>query len=393
MSEVSESLKYVKNLNRKTTEVWQRARRMANMNTLYVNQWPVKYELIDVYDEILKDCHLKGVVENRKNKVLGEEWSLVNDDGNPNPLAKRLLKKKWFNDWMNHAMDSIPYGYSAIEFETTDEKEVKRVKLLERRNIIPEKRAFHKNPYINSTSIDNVNTFSIDSYDDVMLIHNDGLGLLEGAVPNVVQKRFGLVSWAEHAEIFCLNFLWAKTDLSDSSKKNDIYQRLEEAGRNRIAVTNLDEELEVLEQSASDAFNIYDKLVARENSELSKLIGGQTLTSDQGSSYAQANVHKDTSQEQAERDQQWLADMINDELLPFLTTNYGYPFESLRFEWNLARRSPVNDRVAILKALTEAGFKVSTTQAFDLFGVEVTDSLTNLPQLPDQPPIAEEEIQ
>jgi phage gp29-like protein len=387
MANVNESLQYLKNLNRKTLDVWQNARRVANLNTLYPNQWPIKYSLIDVYEEILKDGHLKGIVENRKNKVIGEEWSLIDENGNPDPVAKRLLNKKWFNDWMNYTLESVLFGYSCIEFNTVD-GEVKSVELIERRCVIPEYNAIHRNPYNGQTSIDNVNVFDIDAFPDIMLIDQKHLGLLEGAVPSVVRKRYALAAWAEHTEIFCLNFLWGKTDLNDPIKKNNMFQQLEEAGRNRIAITGLDEELQVLEQSASDAFNIYDRLIARDNSELSKLIGGQTLTSDQGSSYAQANVHKDTSTELAERDLQWTADIVNDMLIPFLIKNYNYPLEGLTFEMNLARRSSVSDRVAIFNAL-KSEYEMTPRQIQELFGIEVTPKLTALPNLPDTPPTEE----
>ena len=50
-------------------------------------------------------------------------------------------------------------------------------------------------------------------------------------------------------------------------------------------VAGMETEIEFVESGKGDAFNVYDKRIDRANSELSKLIIGQTMTIEDGSSY------------------------------------------------------------------------------------------------------------
>jgi hypothetical protein len=55
-------------------------------------------------------------------------------------------------------------------------------------------------------------------------------------------------------------------------------------------------DIEVVESTKGDAFNVYDKRVDRANSELSKLIIGQTMTIEDGSSLSQSQTHLEVFQ-------------------------------------------------------------------------------------------------
>ena len=82
-----------------------------------------------------------------------------------------------------------------------------------------------------------------------------------------------------------------------------------------------------------DAFNVYDKRVDRANSELSKLILGQTMTVEDGSSLSQSQTHLEVFENLVESDRHLLADIVNNQLLPRMAA-HGFPVKGLRFEWD-----------------------------------------------------------
>lgn len=92
-------------------------------------------------------------------------------------------------------------------------------------------------------------------------------------------------------------------------------------------------DIEVVESSKGDAFNVYDKRVDRANSELSKLIIGQTMTIEDGSSLSQSQTHLEVFQNLVESDADMLADLVNNQLIPRMV-KLGFPLQGLRFAWD-----------------------------------------------------------
>ena len=78
---------------------------------------------------------------------------------------------------------------------------------------------------------------------------------------------------------------------------------------------------------------MYDKRIDRANSELSKLIIGQTMTIEDGSSLSQSETHLSVFRNLIEEDCDMLRDVINTRLLPRMVA-HGFPVEELTFNWD-----------------------------------------------------------
>ncbi|MBS1506046.1 MAG: DUF935 family protein [Bacteroidetes bacterium] len=366
-------LRWLYDQTTKTIPLWQTARYQARANRYYTNRWPLKYQLIDFYEEILKDTHLYAIVQNRKAKVLGTEWSLVSEDGVADLKAKRLLQHKWFDDFQNHTIDALFYGYSLIQLDdVNNDGEIEVVHNIERRNVVPEYNSLRIRPTDYNTGID------LSQLSDVILIDTKSLGIYELACVPVLYKRSAMAAWTEHSEIFSTNFMIAKVDVNDADAVQRLKNDLQAAGRERIAILAHDESLELKEQSSSDTYRIYKELIETLNAEMSKLFVGQTMTSDKGSSYAQANVHQMTAQEIAELDQKWVAAHINDMLIPKLISEFNYPLKGLHFKWNDSRQAPLTDKIRLFDMLGKY-FDISAQEIEANFGVDVEPKLQTLP--------------
>ena len=92
-------------------------------------------------------------------------------------------------------------------------------------------------------------------------------------------------------------------------------------------------EIEVVESTKGDAFNVYDKRIDRANSELSKLIIGQTMTIEDGSSLSQSQTHLEVLENIIQDDRNMLADIVNNQLIPRMA-KHGFPVKGLRFKWD-----------------------------------------------------------
>ena len=111
-------------------------------------------------------------------------------------------------------------------------------------------------------------------------------------------------------------------------------------------------EIEVVESTKGDAFNVYDKRVDRANSELSKLIIGQTMTIEDGSSLSQSQTHLEVFENLVESDRTMLADIVNNQLIPRMA-KHGFPVKGLRFEWDDSVDYTPEQQVAFEKMVSD----------------------------------------
>ena len=142
-----------------------------------------------------------------------------------------------------------------------------------------------------------------------------------------------LAFWDAFGEIFGMPLRVAKTSTRDEKERKRINEQLAALGFAGSAVLPLDTELEFVESSRGDAYNVYNERVDRANSELSKLIIGQTMTIEDGSSLSQSQTHLQVFQNLVDADADMLRDVVNNQLLPRMV-RHGFPVNNLRFDWD-----------------------------------------------------------
>ena len=161
----------------------------------------------------------------------------------------------------------------------------------------------------------------------------DDLGLLLKATLHTIPKKNMLAFWDNFGEIFGMPMRIAKTASRDKKEIDRLNQMLVNAGASQTAVMPLDTELEFIESTRADAYNVYNERVSRANSEISKLIIGQTMTIEDGSSLSQSQTHLQVLQNLVESDADMLRDVINNQLLPRMVA-HKFPLEGYRFDWD-----------------------------------------------------------
>jgi phage gp29-like protein len=134
-------------------------------------------------------------------------------------------------------------------------------------------------------------------------------------------------------EIFGMPIRIARTGSRDPNDKASIEKMMQLMGAAGWAVLPEGTEIDIKETTRGDAFNVYDKRIERCNSEMAKGILGQTMTTDNGGSLAQSEVHLEILKNIVYKDADFLRDIINWKLLPFMAM-HGFPVQDLRFSWD-----------------------------------------------------------
>lgn len=321
-------------LTRKDIADWHNAWQMAiNVDN------PNRSRLYDIYRDIEIDLHLSGCVSQRVGFVMAKSFKLVDAKGNINDQALHLFDQAWFKQLLKYALEANLWGHSLIELGdvTTDGDGCPcytDVKLIPRKHVIPEYgRVIQQVGQDWTSGID----YRAEPFTDWLIEAGrpDDLGLYLKAATQTIPKKNMLAFWDSFGEIFGMPMRIARTTSRDPKVMSQLEKMLKDAGASQYMVAGQDTEIEFVESGKGDAFNVYDKRIDRANSELSKLIIGQTMTIEDGSSLSQSQTHLEVFQNLVDSDCTMLRDIVNNQLIPRMT-KHGFPVKGLRFEWDNA---------------------------------------------------------
>jgi SPP1 gp7 family putative phage head morphogenesis protein len=340
---------------------------------------PQREPLYNLYEDLLMDAHLMSVIQTRKINVMGKPFKLVNAaTGEEDKTKTTLFLSPWFRKFLSLSLDAEFWGHSLIEFGDVVDGQFLDVELVPRANVVPEfgyvlqdvNGGGEKYDYRNDSGLWVIEVGSPRN-----------LGLLEKAAPHVLWKKAASAAWSEYCEIFGMPIRLGKTDSQDTKERADFERMLRDMGSAAYIMLSPDENVEFAESTRSDAYMVYNERIERANSEISKLILGQTMTADNGSSRSQSEVHERVAEAYAEADMQEIADVINFRLLPFLIER-GYPLQGFMFEWDFSENLGLQDQWKIVNEMLQH-FNVPADYITQTFGVPVEEKATPVLPLPD----------
>lgn len=295
---------------------------------------PDREMLYAFYRQALFDGHLISQLSTRSKKMKGEPFSIVDEKGKPDEQALRLFQRPWFRQVQKHFMDTIFQGFSLIEFNDVQNGEFTGVTLIPRALVIPETQVIKigttEFPYLNTKEADFLMEIG-DPFD---------LGLLKIATIYTIYKRYNYSDWAKRNEKYGMPMLFLMTHARDEKELDERTHALQNFGREFWASLPAGDEIKQLESGQAFAFQTYEKMLDRCDAEISKLINGQTLTSDTGNdgsgNRALGEVHERVLNEYTEDDMRDFQDFVNYSLIPFMK-GHGYSLEGKSFLFNRFR--------------------------------------------------------
>lgn len=319
-------------LTRKDIKDWRNAWQMAiNVEN------PNRYRLYDIYQDVQIDNHLSGCIAQRKGFVMAKEFKLMDSHKKENEDAHKYFDKEWFKQLIAHVLDAPYFGHSLIELGNITEDGngnicYDGVHLIPRKHVIPE---YGRVVLEAGQSWQDGIDYRLPPYTDYLIEAGrpDDLGLFLKAAPQTISKKNNLSFWDTFAETFGMPMRVAKTTSRDDKEIDKLEKMLRDAGTSLYAIMPADTDIEFIENSRGDSFNVYDRRIDRANSELSKLIIGQTMTIEDGSSLSQSQTHLEVFENIIDSDRDMLRDVINNQLIPRMI-RHGFPLAGLTFEWD-----------------------------------------------------------
>ena len=133
--------------------------------------------------------------------------------------------------------------------------------------------------------------------------------------------------------------------------------------------------LEIIESKhASETSNVYQHMADWVDKQISKLILGQTMTTDEGSSRAQSETHDKVRDDIADSDIQQVIETLNSALtVPYINLNFGEQENYPRIDLFKPDEKSVEQIIAAVKALGPQGLKVKADEIRPLLGLSNPD--------------------
>jgi len=330
-------------------------------------QVPNRTELMRVYQEVILDNHLSSLISSRLNKMLAHKFILVDDNGDEDEDATKILQKSWFIKWLTFSFESKLYGYSFMQFNDLEDFVFKTVCLIPREYIEPSMKVIKTEPFaLSGVRFDEepINNWTF-------FVGDEDLGILNKIAPVAVWKKNALGAWAEFIELFGIPPRIGRTNVRDEKLRSNMVDMLSNMGRMAWGVFDKDDEIELVEtKGTGDPYKVFDMLVERANSEMSKNITGGTMTADDGSSRSQSEVHERGFDTIVRSDLRWIEALFNEEFGPWLIENHDFPFEGLTLKADMTERLDLTDQMDITKVLLEH-YEIPEDWINDRFGIPV----------------------
>jgi hypothetical protein len=292
--------------------------------------FPNRYLLYQTYKDVVLDAHLSGAMQQRTLNAANSGWQMVNKtDGLVNEEATKLFETTWFQKFLYYAMESKFWGHSLIQLGDLEDDKFNEIELIPRHYVKPEFCIVTQHAAGTAGE-----RYDVDPYIDWVISVGEkrDLGLLMKASPYVIWKKNTMGAWSEHAEIFGSPLRIGKTDTRDELTRSNMENMMSQMGSAPWAVVDKEDLVEIIEGGKKDVSRIYGGLVDLMNKEISKLILGQTMTMDDGSSRSQAEVHERVAKQVEQADKEFLCSTVNDILFPVLK-RHGFKVDSIRFEF------------------------------------------------------------
>jgi len=294
---------------------------------------------VSLYERTLRDDQVHACLQQRFQALVGREWQVEpggrrRQDKKAADFIREQLEHVGFDDITHKMLHGIWFGYAVAEaIWAPDGTTVVLDDLRVRR---PARFAFDLDGNLRllkpgATRGEEMPARKFWTFSSGGMDHDDpyGRGLAYWAYWPVWLKRNVLRFWAIYAERFAAPLIKGTVPRGETDEeKNKLLKALRAAAMDSALVVPEGTQAELMEASARSGGD-YQQFYQELNAAISKIVLSQTMTTDDGSSRAQADVHDRVKLEIVRSDEQTINESFNDQVVRWLVDwnfpNAAYP--------------------------------------------------------------------
>jgi hypothetical protein len=321
-------------------------------------------KLYDLYNDILLDTHLSSVIDKRKAAILSSNIEF-HRNGKPDEEINEQLFSPWFYRCVADILDARFWGFSLLQFYKNDEWI--DYDLVPRKHVDPVRK-------IILTRQTDIQGTSWEEFEDLLFIGGcTDLGLLARAAPWIIYKRNTAADWAQFSEVFGMPIQEYTYETDDEEARARALQDANSIGSLATFIHGKDTELQLREAgNKTGSAEVYDKFIERCNSEISKLILGNTLTTEASDTGTQAlgTVHKKVEEAVAKADREFVLNVLNYDMSEIFS-HLGINTTGGKFCFSEKKNTDPDATMRILVQLhTTFGLPIDDDYIYETFGIE-----------------------
>lgn len=347
-----------------------------------------RYLLHQIYRDILKDPNLYSQWESRKMKTKERPFRLVKPDlKTEDKEATNIFDSvDWFIDYIDAVLESKAWGFSLIEFgPMTPEglfmpyqvngKLYPAVNTIDRDNVKPQLGIITDIPG-NTTGISMSDPKFADYLQFVGTYRNYGFYI--SAAKYILFKDNCLGNWSEWAEIFGMDTRIGYTDTEGDDRERFI-RSVRDMGTSSYGVFTTRDKVEYVGTTRTDAYMVYEKMIAYIDQQVSKLVFGQDVVTN-NTGRVVGEVGENVSNMYGNADAKFVAAQINQRLIPQMIKLGCKKLERLTFVWDTTEKLGLEERIKVDKTINDMGFKFSPDYINQTYGVDVEEKKEEEPK-------------
>lgn len=351
--------------------------RMPNRSTQNIESWrnairsfenltnPSRVGLYDLYDDIELDGQVISTWDKRSDALTNKRL-LFKRDGDEDEEITKLLNSPDMRLFVKEIHKAISYGFTLIQVNNIwydEDEERYRISW----DLIPRK---HVHPEPGFECISKEQSIATKDFlylkkplSDYMVWAGDpkDKGILAAVAQYVIYKRGGFGDWAQFSEMFGMPFRELSYDDYDEATRVKLEQAMEDWGAAGYLIKPKGAELTLHDTGGStSSADVYDLLISKCDAAISKIILGNTLTTEQGEIGSQAlgEVHKEAESEKNASDQLFILSVLNTRFRAVLK-RFGFnltggeimyegletDWEKLKTKWDVVKE--ISDKVPV----------------------------------------------
>lgn len=306
----------VRPIHRKVNDIgtWRSGLRLADLGN--------RAKLYDLYSDLLVDGYLADAIDKRIDAVTDADLPFT-IGGKRVGAIDDLMDTPEFEALLREIMLSRFWGVSLVECLFVDGFEFKPIPRKHIRTKAKEvairEEDEHGIPYAGNDLI-------------VQFGQDDDFGIILRAAPYVIYKRGGFGDWAQFVELFGMPQRIGKYSSMDEQSRRALIQAFEEAGSAPYLVIPKETEATQTTLSSSGNGALYNDFRNACNEEILITVLGQTMTTQDGSSLSQSQVHLAVQEKKHRADRRFTERMLNKFFVPLLEKR-GYPVNDGKFKF------------------------------------------------------------
>jgi len=256
------------------------------------------------------DAHLTGLIEKRLLATVGRKLIYVNDAGQEVEAVNQMTSSPVFEKFIRELLSAkVFWGLGLFLFEADSTKPFElKYATIPVQNIDPYQKMVRYMPF---GITDKDKSFSKDNM-ATLVGQQDLGGLLLQASLVALRKREALNDWASYSQLAGNNFMVVKyrSEKPDEYAAKTARETVANAGRG-VFSAKPGVDIEAQNLSSSSQNQLFTDYVKYLDDTLTKLVLGQTMTTEDGASRSQAEVHERVQDTIFDSDAKFVTDYLN----------------------------------------------------------------------------------